>query len=63
MTALYARLLKEGNIDAAVMAGRVALQIELRKGVPEDRAVVEWGIPALYRLAGGAQLFTPREEL
>jgi hypothetical protein len=60
VTALYARLLKDGNIDAAVMAGRVALQLELRKGVPEDRAIVEWGIPALYRLPGGAQLFKPR---
>lgn len=60
VTALYARLLRDGNIDAAVMAGRVSLQLELRKAVPKDRAIVEWGIPTLYRLPGGAQLFMPR---
>lgn len=60
--ALYQRLLREGNIDAAVMSGRVALQDELRKTIPMSSAVVEWGIPALYRLPGGAQLFAPRGE-
>lgn len=60
--ALYQRLLREGNIDTAVMSGRVALQDELRKTIPQTSAVVEWGIPALYRLPGGAQLFMPRGE-
>lgn len=60
--ALYQRLLRDGNIDAAVMSGRVALQDELRKTIPPTSAVVEWGIPALYRLPGGAQLFAPRGE-
>lgn len=58
--ALYQRLLKDGNIDMAVMSGRVALQFELRKTIAQDRAVVEWGIPALYRLPGCEQLFIPR---
>lgn len=58
--ALYSRLLRDGNIDTAVMSGRVALQDELRKTIPAASAVVEWGIPALYRLPGGEQLFTPR---
>ena len=58
--ALYQRLLRDGNIDTAVMSGRVALQDELRKTIPPTSAVVEWGIPALYRLPGGAQLFLPR---
>lgn len=60
--ALYQKLLREGNIDAAVMSGRLALQDELRKTIPMNSAVVEWGIPALYRLPGGAQLFEPRGE-
>ncbi|MGX9696676.1 CHAT domain-containing protein [Janthinobacterium lividum] len=60
--ALYQRLLREGNIDAAVMSGRLALQDELRKTIPNESAVVEWGIPALYRLPGGGQLFAPRGE-
>jgi hypothetical protein len=59
--ALYARLLSEGNIDAAVMAGRVALQDDLRKGVAPGLAVVEWGIPTLYRLPGDGQLFSKRK--
>lgn len=58
--ALYQRLLRDGNIDTAVMSGRVALQNELRKTIPTSSAVVEWGIPSLYRLPGGAQLFEPR---
>lgn len=58
--ALYQRLLRDGNIDSAVMSGRVALQDALRKTMPPASAVVEWGIPALYRLPGGDQLFVPR---
>lgn len=60
--ALYQRLLKDGDIDVAVMAGRVALQLELRRTIPADKAVVEWGIPALYRLPGAAQLFAVKGE-
>ena len=60
--ALYGRLLKEGNIDTAVMAGRVALQMDLRKVVEPDKAVIEWGIPTLYRLPGSAQLFAVKGE-
>lgn len=55
--ALYSRLLRDGNIDAAVMAGRHALQGDLRVGIPADSAVVEWGIPSLFRLPGNGQLF------
>lgn len=60
VTALYQCLLRDGNIDTAMMAGRVALDFELRKSIPPDKAVVEWGIPALYRLPGGDQLFAAR---
>jgi hypothetical protein len=55
--ALYARLLRDGNIDSAVMAGRVALQFELRQTIAAKDAVVEWGIPTLYRLPGDGQIF------
>lgn len=55
--ALYARLLRDGNIDSAVMAGRQALHADLRPGIPDGNAVVEWGIPSLFRLPGSGQLF------
>lgn len=55
--AMYQKLLNNGNIDDAVMAGRVALKFALREYVDKTQAVVEWGIPALYRWPGGAQLF------
>jgi hypothetical protein len=54
--ALYSTLLRTGNIDQAVMEGRVALFAGL-SGATAD-AAVEWGIPTLYRLSNGAQLFT-----
>ena len=57
VSALYRRLLNDGNIDSAVMAGRAALHVELRRVIHRDLAVIEWGIPALYRWPGAAQLF------
>lgn len=60
--ALYQRLMRDGNIDMAVMAGRAALQLELRKVIEPGKAALEWGIPSLYRLPGGAQLFIPAED-
>jgi len=48
--ALYKELLRVGNIDKAMTAGRIALSIDLRGGP-------EWGIPTLYRLHGAAQLY------
>jgi len=53
--ALYGELLREGNIDWAVNAGRLAM------GVAFDNyniAAVEWGVPVLYRRPGCSQLFT-----
>ncbi|WP_428572470.1 CHAT domain-containing protein [Ramlibacter sp.] len=55
--ALYTRLLSDGNIDSAMSAARVALAIDLRNTVEPGRAIVEWGIPTLYRLPGAAQVF------
>lgn len=55
--ALYGELLKSGNIDRAVNAGRIAM------GVAFDNigvAAVEWGVPVLYRRSGCGQLFTTR---
>lgn len=57
VSALYRRLVRDGNIDSAVMAGRAALNIDLRPGVDKNLAVFEWGIPSLYRWPGAAQLF------
>ncbi len=57
VSALYRRLIRDGNIDSAVMAGRAALNIDLRAGIDPKLAVIEWGIPALYRWPGAAQLF------
>lgn len=57
VSALYRRLIRDGNIDSAVMAGRAALQIDLRAAIDPKLAVIEWGIPALYRWPGAAQLF------
>lgn len=54
--AVYASLLREGNIDIAVMEGRVALALMLSNTTGND-AIVEWGIPTLYRLAGSSQIF------
>lgn len=53
--ALYRELLKTGNIDKAVTAGRIALSLDLRDSP-------EWGIPTLYRLYGAEQLYDEKEK-
>jgi hypothetical protein len=55
---LYGELLRTGNIDDAVMEGRVVLALGLDHATGTD-ATLEWGIPTLYRIANGAQLFQP----
>jgi CHAT domain len=55
--ALYKELLTGGNIDVAVSEGRVALAFNL--GNFGDSAVLEWGIPTLYRIYGGSQVYEP----
>lgn len=55
---VYSTLLSEGDIDKAVAEGRVALAIGIG-GTIRDEAVVEWGIPTLYRLPDAQQLFKP----
>jgi hypothetical protein len=52
---LYEKLLETGNIDAAVMEGRLQLAIDL-KGTTGAEAVIEWGIPSLYRLSAAMQI-------
>jgi hypothetical protein len=52
---LFKSLLTTGNVDEAVSEGRVALSVALAN-VGND-AAIEWGIPVLYRLRGGAKLF------
>lgn len=52
--AMYAKLLESGDIDKAVGDGRVRLAIELAAG---QDAVLEWGIPTLYRHIAGAEIF------
>jgi hypothetical protein len=52
---LYSELLKSGNIDWAVNAGRIAMGVAFDSlGV----AAVEWGVPVLYRRSGCSQLFS-----
>ncbi len=58
VSAMYGELLQSGDIDRAVNAGRVALLINLG-GLLGGQAVVEWGIPTLYRLFGASQIFRP----
>lgn len=53
---LYASLLGHGNIDQAVTDGRVQLAVDLG-GTTGSKAVIEWGIPVLYRLCGASVLF------
>lgn len=54
MRPLYELLLQGKSIDEAVMAGRIALYSEFNTGT--DNAIVEWGIPTLYRLQGTERL-------
>ena len=58
VASLYDSLFRDGDIDAAVAEGRAALAVTLNKATGRD-AVVEWGIPTLYRLANARQLFAP----
>jgi hypothetical protein len=53
---IYRSLMLNGDIDEAVAHGRVALSL-LLKGATRGEAVVEWGIPTLYRLANARKLF------
>jgi len=54
---LYAKLLSCGNIDEAVMEARVQLATDLA-GTTGTGAVIEWGIPSLYRLSSAGQLLS-----
>lgn len=53
--ALYDRLLRDGDIDAAIADARVDLNTELADAA---EAGVEWGIPVLYRRPGRDRLFS-----
>jgi hypothetical protein len=53
---VYEELLKSGDVDQAVNAGRVGLAFEL--GTP-NQAPLEWGIPTLYRRVDSAEIFKP----
>ena len=53
---IYTTLVRNGNIDSAVADGRVALAVGIG-GTTDGNAVVEWGIPTLYRLADAQQIF------
>jgi len=55
---VYTSLALDGDIDHAVASGRVALSLGLSAATGGE-AVVEWGIPTLYRLADARQLFQP----
>jgi hypothetical protein len=52
--ALYAELLKTGDIDQAMSEGRVNLWSQPG---PQNKASIEWGIPTLHRLVGASRLF------
>lgn len=56
--ALYISLMQDGDIDRAVAEGRVNLDF-LTPPPLQGRAKIEWGIPALYRLATSRYLFQP----
>lgn len=53
---VYTSLVLNGDIDRAVAEGRIALAIGIADTTGGD-AVVEWGIPTLYRLPDAQQLF------
>ena len=54
--AMYRELLNSGDIDRAVGEGRIRLSIDL--GGSTD-AVLEWGIPTIYRHIAAAQILKP----
>jgi hypothetical protein len=51
---LYNELLKSGDIDRAVGAGRLVLSMQPQIA---GKASLEWGIPTLYRHLGAARIF------
>lgn len=54
---LYESILRTGDIDLAMSEGRIALATQL---VPHgDEAIVEWGIPTLYRHFACTKLYLP----
>lgn len=53
---LYSELLRSGDIDRATSEGRIKLAVLLADGT---NAVLEWGIPTIYRRLGASQLFQP----
>ena len=53
---MYRELLTSGDIDRAVGEGRIRLSIDLG---PSPYAVLEWGIPIIYRHVAAAQIFKP----
>jgi hypothetical protein len=50
----YRELLKSGNIDKAVSAGRLVLFAQATMG---GQTSIEWGIPTLYRRLGASVIF------
>ncbi|MEO8673156.1 MAG: CHAT domain-containing protein [Tahibacter sp.] len=54
--AVYTLLAQGAGIDQAVANGRVALKVGLA-GTTGNNAVLEWGIPTLYRLADVQHIF------
>lgn len=52
--AMYRELLNSGDIDRAVGEGRIRLSIDL--GDSTNNAVLEWGIPTVYRHIAAAQI-------
>lgn len=52
--ALYEELMRSGDIDGAVAAGRTYLYVN---APVRDRAKLDWGIPTLYRHVAGAKIF------
>jgi hypothetical protein len=53
--ALYTELLRCGDIDRAVTLGRRALAYE--QNSTDSEIGIEWGIPTLHRLVGGAKVY------
>ncbi|KAB0325102.1 CHAT domain-containing protein [Janthinobacterium sp. PLB04] len=55
VSTVYVSLLNQGDIDMAVAEGRSSLAVTLEDTTAS--AVLEWGIPVLYRLSDARQLF------
>jgi hypothetical protein len=56
---LYTELLRSGDIDKAVSKGRIMLRTLLAPAdlAQSQKAVLDWGIPTLYRHIDGAKVF------